>query len=68
MELIDAIARMEGFYAAGSRAQRNNNPGNIVWGEFTQEHGALHIEVTPAGEKARFAVFPDSEVLFTIPG
>jgi hypothetical protein len=27
--IAGAIARMEGFYKAGSLAQRNNNPGNI---------------------------------------
>ena len=25
----EAIARQEGFYVKGSRAQRNNNPGNV---------------------------------------
>lgn len=29
-----AIARMEGFYKAGSLAQKNNNPGNLrSWGD-----------------------------------
>jgi len=34
VELIaQAIARQEGFYVAGSIAQRNNNPGNLrSWG------------------------------------
>lgn len=27
--MAEAIARQEGFYKQGSRAQRNNNPGNL---------------------------------------
>lgn len=27
--LMEAIATMEGFYKAGSRAQKNHNPGNL---------------------------------------
>ena len=38
----------------GSRAWRNNNPGNLVRGPFAQGHGAI-------GSDARFAVFPDEE-------
>ena len=60
LAFMQAIARQEGFYVPGSRANRNNNPGNIEWGAFAQEHGATHIEVTPAGEKPRFAFFPDA--------
>jgi hypothetical protein len=29
--IAGAIARMEGFYKAGSRSQRQNNPGNLRW-------------------------------------
>jgi len=36
----------------GSRAWRNNNPGNIRSGDFANEHGAI-------GAAAGFAVFPD---------
>ena len=36
----------------GSRAWRNNNPGNIRSGDFADEHGAI-------GAAAGFAVFPD---------
>jgi hypothetical protein len=35
----------------GSRAWRNNNPGNIEFGAFAQRHGAI-------GTDGRFAVFP----------
>lgn len=52
MTLAQAIAREEGFYETNSRASRNNNPGNIVYGAFTQEHGAT------SGDP-RFAIFPD---------
>lgn len=36
----------------GTRAWRNNNPGNIVYGEFARNNGAI-------GRGGRFAVFPD---------
>lgn len=35
----------------GTRAWRNNNPGNIEYGPFAQAHGAI-------GTDGRFAVFP----------
>jgi hypothetical protein len=57
LNFLEAIAREEGFYVAGTRAQRNHNPGNIEWGEFARAHGA--IEGDP-----RFAVFPDDEMGF----
>ena len=34
MRISEAIAEMEGFYKTNSRAQRNNNPGNLRrWGK-----------------------------------
>lgn len=53
----------------GSRNWRNNNPGNIEFGDFAQSHGAV-------GTDGRFAVFPTYEagraakqaLLFTSPG
>ena len=34
MRISESIAEMEGFYKAGSRAQRQNNPGNLRrWGK-----------------------------------
>ena len=36
----------------GSRNWRNNNPGNIEYGNFAKSHGAI-------GTDGRFAVFPD---------
>lgn len=38
----------------GSRAWRNNNPGNIEFGPFAQSQGAI-------GNDGRFAVFPDEQ-------
>jgi len=38
----------------GDRNWRNNNPGNIEYGDFTKSHGAI-------GSDGRFAVFPDYE-------
>ena len=43
-----AIARYEGYYTAGSVAQRNNNPGNLrSWGSYPVVNG--------------FVQFPDAE-------
>lgn len=51
MTFLGAVARQEGFYAQGTRPQRNNNPGDIEFGKFAKAHGALHGD-------PRFAVFP----------
>jgi hypothetical protein len=53
MTLLEAIAREEGFYVAGSRPQRNNNPGDLEYGPETIRFGAT------AGDP-RFAVFADA--------
>jgi hypothetical protein len=55
--LLEAMARQEGFYAAGSRPERNNNPGDIEDGKFARAHGAT-------GTDGRFAIFPDSATGF----
>lgn len=57
MTLQEAIARQEGFLVPGSRANRNNNPGNIEFGEFAIAHGAT-------GSDGRFAIFPDAATGF----
>ena len=57
MQFLQAIAREEGFYIKGTRPQRNNNPGDIEFGKFTQAHGAT------AGDP-RFAIFPTPEAGF----
>lgn len=64
MTLPEAFARIEGFYIDGSRAQRNNNPGNLEWGPFARLHGADRIEVPKGAEPARFAYFPTPEAGF----
>lgn len=61
MELIRAMAREEGFGVPNGRSTRNNNPGDIEWGTFAQNHGADRIESVATGKKARFAHFPDVE-------
>lgn len=61
---MQALAREEGFYVKGSRACRNNNPGNLDF-EPWQEHqfGAV-LETCPAGETPRFAKFPSADAGF----
>lgn len=54
---LQAVARQEGFYAKGTRPQRNNNPGDIEWGKFAQAHGATASD-------GRFAKFPTPEAGF----
>jgi len=68
MNFTQAVAREEGFGVPGTRPTRNNNPGDIEWGKFTQAHGATHGD-------PRFAVFPDEaagfsamKALFETPG
>jgi hypothetical protein len=61
MNLVDAIARMEGYGVTGSRARRNNNPGNIEYGQFAISHGSTRIETAPFHGAARFAYFPTPE-------
>lgn len=60
MTILTAIASYEGFYKTGSRAQRNNNPGNINFSDIAKRFGA-RLETVPEGvnEQARFADFPD---------
>jgi hypothetical protein len=50
MTLLGAMARQEGFFVAGSRPAKNNNPGDIEAGKFTRAHGAI-------GSDGRFAIF-----------
>jgi hypothetical protein len=52
LTLAQAIAREEGFYVTGSRAERNHNPGNLEYGAFAIAHGAEKSD-------GRFAIFPD---------
>jgi hypothetical protein len=52
MTFLQAVARQEGFYVEGTRPQRNNNPGDIEYGQFAKAHLAT------SGDP-RFAIFPD---------
>lgn len=51
MNLLEAMARMEGWLVPTSRPRRNNNPGDIEYGRFAIAHGAT-------GSDGRFAIFP----------
>lgn len=55
MTLPEAIGRMEGVLVPHSRPARNNNPGDIEWGQFAKLHGAT-------GGDPRFAIFPTMEM------
>ena len=61
--LVEFVARMEGFGASPfNRATRNNNPGDIEWGDFARAHGATRIEQLPPHRTPRFAYFPTPEL------
>jgi hypothetical protein len=48
--ISQAIATMEGWYKAGSIAQRNNNPGNLrSWGSFPIVDGYARFPTPDAG-------------------
>jgi hypothetical protein len=65
MSIIQAIARYEGFYKANSRAQRNNNPGNIEFGKLAASFNARLETIIPgANVEPRFADFPDADAGF----
>lgn len=54
LTLAESIAQFEGYNKSGSRANRNNNPGNIEFGTFAKEHGAYKGD-------PRFAIFPSAD-------
>lgn len=51
-----AIAQFEGFGKPGTIATVNNNPGNLMYGTFAQQHGATGYTVASGGN---IATFPD---------
>ena len=59
-QLAEAMAKMEGFYIAGSRASRNRNPLNIKWvsDKYSKYIGAI------SKDDKNFCIFPDSETGF----
>lgn len=59
MTIAEAIAHQEGFYVQGSRAQRNNNPGNVVAGTFALHYGCCGSDRKGiAYGEPGFAIFP----------
>lgn len=67
LTFIEAIARMEGFFANDPHPtipKRHNNPGDICAGQWANAHGAIPGAPDPLGAAARasrYAVFPDAE-------
>jgi hypothetical protein len=59
MTIIQAIAEYEGFNEPGTRAPRNNNPGDLDLEPWMASFGAV-LETIPPGihEQPRFACFP----------
>jgi hypothetical protein len=49
-KLIEAIARMEGFFVKGSVPEIANNPGDLI---FLKQHGAKPFPVTGKDGKVR---------------
>lgn len=47
------VALISKYYVGGTLAWRNNNPGNMVYGDFTKANGAI------AEGGRSFAIFPD---------
>ncbi|HEQ1858448.1 TPA: hypothetical protein VEO38_001985 [Providencia alcalifaciens] len=43
----------------GSRSWRNNNPGNIIWGDYARSKGAIGHDTNAAGHV--MAIFPTKE-------
>lgn len=44
----------------GSRSWRNNNPGNIIWGDYARSKGAIGHDTNAAGHV--MAIFPTKEM------
>lgn len=49
---IDSTRRLVTIYYGGTRSWRNNNPGNLKYGNFARSKGAI-------GTDGQFAIFPD---------
>jgi hypothetical protein len=60
LTFMQAIAREEGFGIPGSRATRNNNPGNLDMEPWLAGFGARLETPISAKEEPRFAQFPDA--------
>lgn len=55
MLLLEAIAHEEGFYKQGTRPQRNNNPGDLVYGNEAIRFGSN-------AHDAGYAIFPSVDI------
>lgn len=60
MNILEAIAKEEGYYVQGSRPGRNNNPGDLEYHDWMLRFNAQR-EPPP---RNRFAVFPTPEAGF----
>ena len=50
MRIAESISEMEGFYKTNSRAQRNNNPGNLRrWGKVPVVDGFANFPTAAEG-------------------
>jgi hypothetical protein len=58
MNILEAMARVEGFYVHGTRPNRNNNPGDL---EYHPWMAKFHNAVLEDGAHPRFAKFPTPE-------
>lgn len=64
LTIPEAIGREEGWnLIPAARCKRNNNPGNLNFEQWEVSFGAA-LETVPAGETARFAVFPNPQAGF----
>lgn len=52
--LATEMSKIEGFGKPGAIPTRDNNPGDLITGNFSTKHGAL-------GEDKGYAIFPDVE-------
>jgi hypothetical protein len=64
LTFMQAIAREEGFGVAGTRATRNNNPGNLDMEAWLTGFGAQMETLINSTEEPRFAAFPSPEAGF----
>jgi hypothetical protein len=64
LTFTQAIAREEGFGVNGTRATRNNNPGNLDMEPWLSGFGAVMETPINPSVKARFAAFPSPDAGF----
>src|SRR5271170_6642002 len=63
MTLLEGMSECEGFNVPNSRSQRNNSPGDLMWGPEAHAFGATHGDIdseTGFAGYAGFAVFSDA--------